>query len=123
MSVTLGYIELYRQLSFYLLIYAAVNLFLLLNAVHDASDVNSFFVKAVDARTTIIGGLLLPAWILFILSLVTAFYSFKDFLNEFMILFHEAGQYSIFAERVHEKDGGFARSISGVVWGRALLDP
>lgn len=116
--VTLGYLELYRQLSFYLLIYAGANLFLLLNAVRGASDVNSFFLTAVDARTNAVGGVLLPTWLLLILSLVLAYYSFKDFLNEFAILFHEAGQYSTFAARVHEKEGGFARSVSGVVRGR-----
>jgi hypothetical protein len=116
--VTLGYLELYRQLSFYLLIYAGANLFLLLNAVRGASDVNSFFLTAVDARTNAVGGVLLPTWLLLILSLVLAYYSFRDFLNEFEILFHEAGQYSTFAARVHEKDGGFATSVSGVVRGK-----
>ncbi len=113
--VTQGYLELYRQLSFYLLIYALANLFLILNAVRAAFDVSSFFLTAVDARTSVVGGLLVPTWLLLFLSLILAHYSFKDFLNEFAILFHDDGQYSTFAKRIHEKEGGFARAIFGVV--------
>jgi hypothetical protein len=117
--VTAGYLELYRQLSFYLSIYAAVNLSVLLNAIQGASDVNSFFLRAVDARTTVVGGLLFPTAVLFLISLILAYYAFKDFLNEYAILFHDSGQYSIFAGRAHEKEGGLAKSISGVILNKA----
>jgi hypothetical protein len=113
--MTASYIDMYRQLSFYLLIYALVNLTLLLHAIRGAVDFDSFALKVGDARTMVPGNFAFATILLFPFSIIVAYHLFRDFILEYEIYFCDGGQYFTFAQKAQEKEGGFATGISGVV--------
>jgi len=112
--LTGAYVTFYQQLSFYLLVYAGVNLFFVASSVRQSPGLATLH-DVLKAATPIPGGLELSSVLLLVASIPLAYYAFADYLNEYKHLFLENGQYDSFARRAQVKDGGVATSVWGMV--------
>lgn len=112
--LTGSYVDFYRQLAFYLLIYAAVNLMILVHAMIADANENGLWQTILGASTPFAGGFRLSTLLLFVVSVLLGVYCFWDFLNEYAILFLEEGTYVRFAEKSQKATGGLTTNVWGV---------
>jgi hypothetical protein len=113
--LTGAYVDFYRQLAFYLLVYTGVNLFILVRAILDNPKHSGILQTILNTTTPIAGGPHFPAALLVIFSMLLGIYCFWDFLNEYSSLFLEGGIYPKFAAKSQTEKGGVAVSIWGMV--------
>jgi len=112
--LTASYADFFRLVSFYLLIYTGVNLFLLVKSIRGEHFANLLHA-ALAARTPVAGDLQFSTLLLLVLSPLLGYYLFIDFLTEYDVLFFENGPHDVFARKLHERQGGIAVSIWGKI--------
>jgi hypothetical protein len=112
--LTGAYLDFYRQLAFYLLIYTSTNVFILAQAIITDQNHAGPWQTILSATTPVVGGSRISTTLLIIVSAVVGVYCFWDFMNEYVSLFLEGGIYTKFAEKSQKKEGGLAISVWGV---------
>ena len=112
--LTGSYVDFYRQLAFYLLLYAAVNLMVLAHAISVDANHAGAWQTILCTTTPLAGGFKLSTAFLIIVSVLLGGYCFWDFLNEYAILFLEEGTYVRFAEKSQKEKGGLTENVWGM---------
>jgi hypothetical protein len=116
-----SYIHFYKTVSFYLLIFAIVNLGLIIENSYPFYSLDDLWCKLQAVKTPILGQNELPSLPLFLISLILCYYTFKDFTLEFEVLFLENGAYQVMAKRYHLVNGGIATGIWGTVLQQGMI--
>jgi len=121
---TQSYYEFYRLVSLYLMIYMAVNMVLVVNAViacpiawndPSSSDMRLAWIAISAARTTMFWKGTAPSAALVLFAFFCFLFNIRDMLLEYGIVFQ---QYVTLGRLYQRKNGGIATSV----WGRLLLE-
>src|SRR6266496_3689649 len=122
---TRAYYNFYLLVSFYLLLYAIINSWSVIDALsvgsvpwHDpAAAIGTVWHAVWSPETSLLFKTKLPSLALALASCVLIGFCLAEMFEEYTVLFTESGQYVSLARVYQKKEGGIARSI----WGRLLL--
>lgn len=114
--LTHGYARFYKTISFYLLAYALLNMFILLRNATPIDHLPELWSRLSIATTPTLAMQQVPTLPLLSVSILLCYFTFRDYLLEYKVLFLDGGAYPKLAERYHREKGKIAKSIWGVVY-------